>query len=364
MGKSTNRPVVLNMKVFLRAAIVLVFSFLVALVAATFLREMLNGAYIATQSAVARDLFYFLSLNRYTVVLVGCIFMLLLFSNWILRPAFDSLSSMIKDSIHTGEGTPPPVRLPRDFKGLETALNQVNHDLQLWRYVVKESEQRKDDLVVYLAHDIRTPLTSVLGYLDLLHENPDLHPEQRRRFTEIALRKARRMQLLVDELFDVTRFKIGQIELERTSINIHMMMNQLLEEMRPVLSQRDITYEIIDNGIGFVFIDAEKMARALDNILHNAAHYALDNGKITVCLGCSTNGRKLVEISNTGADISQEKLDRFFEKFYRGDEARSSETGGSGLGLAIARNIVEAHGGNIYAKSQNQVTTFSITLPA
>ena len=249
--------------------------------------------------------------------------------------------------------------MPKAFKEVEATLKDINKELRLWKYAVREAEQRKDDLVVSLAHDIRTPLTSILGYMELIHDNPELPEETRQKYAGIALRKANRMLSLVEELFEVTRFKIGRIELERTNISAEMLILQLTEELMPLLRRKNIEISVDNQGVFDIFVDPDKMARALDNILVNAANYTPEGEKIMVTLDKYAD-RSRIRIANTGMDIPQEKLDRFFEKFYRADEARQSGTGGSGLGLAIAKNIIEAHGGSITVSNANKITTFTI----
>lgn len=351
-----------NIQVFIRAAIVLVGAAAAALLFAIPLRDELDRLYRTTGSEVWYDLFYWISVNRSLVAMVGCLLALLLFSGWILRPAFNQFSRFISQNIYMGEGEVRPVKLPKELRLLQNEMNNVNKELRLWRYAAKEAEQRKDELVVYLAHDIRTPLTSVLGYLELLNENPELSDAQRQKFVQVALRKAHRMEHLVEELFEVTRYNVSQIELEKQEVNAGVLVNQLAEELEGDLREKQLAMRVENNLTGTLLIDPEKMARALDNVLHNAVYYTPRGGEVAVEVGNTAKGARIC-ISNTGSEISQDKLDRFFEKFYRGDAARQSGTGGSGLGLAIAKNIIEAHGGSITAHNQNRVTTFAIELP-
>jgi len=140
-----------------------------------------------------------------------------------------------------------------------------------------------------------------------------------------------------------------------------MMLTQLIEEIRPVFEQRGIKTEVSLEEVPPAFIDPEKIARSLDNVLHNAAFYTPPGGEITVTLDRS-DAHARIRVSNTGSEIPPEKLARLFDKFYRGEEARQSETGGSGLGLAIAKNIIEAHGGSITAENKYKITTFTILI--
>lgn len=353
---------IFNFKVVARAAIVLFLSAASVYLLAIPLKNHLDNLYRTTGESVWYNAFYAVSDNRALFAVAACLLMLLFFSGWILRPAFNSFGQYIKENIHLEEEVTAPVKLPKDLEELEDGLNGVNKEIRLWKYAVKEAEQRKDDLVVYLAHDIRTPLTSVLGYLELLAETPDMLPSQRQKYTGVALRKARRMQLLVEELFEVTRYSISQIELERQAVNAGVLLNQLVEELEPLMREKGVQVHTRAKGALTLHVDADKMARALDNILRNAVYYTNTGGSIYIEYGSAADERHYIKVANTGTSISQDKLNRFFEKFYRGDAARQSGTGGSGLGLAIAKNIIEAHGGSITAKNENQITTFTVVL--
>lgn len=355
-------------KVLLRGVVVIgIFATAGYFVAGPILRALVDFIYRRSGSSFWYNLFYFLSQNRVFILCVGCILVFIATSRWMFRPLLEEYTcryaELIKDNIRLkkNEMNETPVQFAKTLKPLEDVLNGINTEIRLSRYAAKEAEQRKDDLVVYLAHDIRTPLTSVLGYLELLTENQNLPKAQQKKFMDSALRKARRMQLLVEELFEVTRYSITQIELEKSPVNLSMMVNQLVEEVRPVFEQRSIKTEISLAEIPEVFVDPDKLARALDNVLRNAAYYTPPGGEITVSLD-SVDALTRMRISNTGAEIAPEKLARFFEKFYRGEEARQSETGGSGLGLAIAKSIIEAHGGSITAENKDRITTFTILI--
>lgn len=348
------------LKAFARAILVLILTVLASILAGILVADLLDYLSRNTNSFLWPSLFQFLSNYRVLVVTCICILAVVIFSNWIFAPVFNSFASLVSDNLQVSEeeGLKPP-KLPKAFKEVEATLKDINKELRLWKYAVREAEQRKDDLVVSLAHDIRTPLTSILGYMELIHDNPELPEETRQKYAGIALRKANRMLSLVEELFEVTRFKIGRIELELTNISAEMLILQLTEELMPLLRRKNIEISVDNQGVFDIFVDPDKMARALDNILVNAANYTPEGEKIMVTLDKYAD-RSRIRIANTGMDIPQEKLDRFFEKFYRADEARQSGTGGSGLGLAIAKNIIEAHGGSITVSNANKITTFTI----
>lgn len=310
---------------------------------------------------ISYDIYHFISEYQFIIYFIVPIIVLFLLSGWIVKPAFREVATIVKDNI-LFEESDKVLELPAHLKEVQDAINEVNREIQLWKYAARDAEQRKDDLIVYLAHDIRTPLASVLGYLILLDENAELSDEQRLRFIRIALQKTNRIQALVEELFEITRFNISQIELMKQDVNINIVVQQLLEELDQSFKAKNITVEIKSDAKYVVFADAEKIARALENILINAARYTPVDGKITITY-YEEGVMNCVSISNTGIEISKGELSRIFDKFYRGDEARQSTTGGSGLGLAIAKNIIDAHHGIISAESNKDHTSFKVKLP-
>lgn len=222
---------------------------------------------------------------------------------------------------------------------------------------------RKNELVAYLAHDLKTPLTSVIGYISLLKEAPDMPVEQRAKYTGIALEKALRLESLINEFFDITRYNLQQIVLEEETFDLGFLLMQMADEFYPVLEQHGKSISIHADEDLPVAADSAKLARVFNNILKNAVAYSYDNTEIEIYAEKRENTIH-VSISNFGKTIPKQKLDMIFEKFYRLDDARSTNTGGAGLGLAIAKEIVVAHGGTISVTSEKQITTFTVELPA
>lgn len=236
--------------------------------------------------------------------------------------------------------------------------DQIKHNEEM---LVAESD-RKNDLIAYLAHDLKTPLTSVIGYISLLKEAPDMPIEQRSKYTGIALEKALRLENLINEFFDITRYNLHEIVLEEETFDLGYMLMQMADEFYPVLEQHGKTITIHAEEDMPIVADSAKLARVFNNILKNAVAYSYDNTEIEI--HAEKQEKTIhVSISNFGKTIPKQKLDMIFEKFYRLDDARSSNTGGAGLGLAIAKEIVVAHGGTISVTSEKQITTFTVELP-
>ncbi len=254
------------------------------------------------------------------------------------------------------------VFLEKDIE-LYAQMVEIKSTMQKHEQTLKEEAARKNDLIVYLAHDLKTPLTSVIGYLSLLQEVPEMPAEQRARYIGITLDKAQRLEQLINEFFDITRYNLQQIHLERESINLTYMLMQLTDEFYPILNAHGNTIRLQTDEELTVYGDAEKLARVFNNILKNAVAYSYPDTEITVR---AEEREQEVHIffCNKGKTISPHKLEAIFEKFFRLDEARSANTGGAGLGLAIAKEIVTIHGGSITASSEDELTTFHIVLPS
>ena len=276
---------------------------------------------------------------------------------WFTR-RFDSINQGI-DLLLEDDGE---IELPSELQDIERKLNTVRESLRRRSMEAELAEQRKNDLVMYLAHDIRTPLTSVIGYLSLLDEAPDMPPEQKAKYTHIALDKAYRLERLVNEFFEITRYNLQQIKLEKEQIDLYYMLVQMVDEFYPILSEKGNTAVLHANENLTLQGDPVKLARVFNNILKNAAAYSFPNSEIVISAG-ERNGQMMISFENQGPTIPAEKLSMLFERFYRMDEARNSDAGGAGLGLAIAKEIVTLHGGTITAESHENSTVFTVSLP-
>lgn len=255
-----------------------------------------------------------------------------------------------------------PISLPPDLHDTEHEMNSVRLQAIANLNAAKEAEQRKNDLIVCLAHDLKTPLTSVIGYLNLLQDEPQISPELRARYTGIALDKAQRLEDLLNEFFDITRFQLSSLTLQTETLDLSRMLEQLTFEFQPVLAEKQLQWALCIAPEVQIQCDGDKLQRVFDNLFRNAVNYSYRDGEISLSLAVEgTNA--VVRIENSGKTLPPEMLERIFDQFYRADFSRASATGGAGLGLAIARQIVEQHGGSITAESQNERIAFRLVLP-
>lgn len=301
--------------------------------------------------------------NNINMILFAFIllFLVILFRiavSWFTK-YFDEVSAGMEKLV---EEFDDEIILSPELDFMENKLNQIKTNLEKQKKAALEAEQRKNDLVVYLAHDIKTPLTSVIGYLSLLDEAPDMPADQKAKYVGITLEKAYRLEQLIDEFFEITRFNLQTVVLNKENIHLGFMLHQMVDEFYPMLTPQAKQVSIdVSDGLT-LWGDADKLARVFNNILKNAIAYSYANSTIDISAQQQDNSITIT-FTNQGNPIPKEKLDTIFEKFFRLDTSRSSNTGGAGLGLAIAKEIINAHGGTIFVESNIEKTVFTVTFP-
>ena len=301
--------------------------------------------------------------NKMFFIIVGFLLLFALFF-------YAALSKMMKYVDQIGDGienilseSTEPIHLITELKPIEIRLNEIKATLKRQELEAIEGEKKKNDLVLFLAHDLKTPLTSIVAYLSMLDGRPGMPEEDRMKYIHIALEKSIRLGELIHEFFDITRYNLQDIELEAIEINLTMMLEQLADELYGVLQEKRLSCEVHVEENLVVYGDPDKLARVFDNILRNAIAYCYEDTKIEINARMKKKDVEIV-FMNQGEKIPGAMLQTIFEKFYRVDGSRSSGTGGAGLGLAIAKEIVELHGGRIRAKSDDIRTQFIVELPS
>ncbi len=309
-------------------------------------------------------------LFRALIIVVAAVVVLvrvasILYGSKQAREAIQNAGRMIEDYMkHDKEASEA---FPQGYEEISLRLVGIKADMQRNAQMLREEASRKNDLITYLAHDLKTPLTSVIGYLSLMDEAPDMPASQRAKYVHITLDKALRLEKLINEFFEITRYNLQTIALEKETVNLSFLLEQMTDEFYPLLNAHGNTVllDIKPNPAGgpiTLWGDGEKLARVFNNILKNAIAYSYPGTGIAVECGISRGNAQIV-ISNRGRTIPAHKLDTIFEKFFRLDDARATNTGGAGLGLAIAKEIVTLHGGAITASSEDEVTSFRVELP-
>ena len=215
---------------------------------------------------------------------------------------------------------------------------------------------------MYMAHDLKTPLTSVIGYLTLLKDEQNISTSLKNKYINIALTKSLRLEELTNEFFEITRYNLSEIPINKSEIDLSILINQLLEECYPMMEEKHLNFKITKESSIMINADGDKLARAFENLIKNAINYSFNKSTIEINITNEENKIKII-FRNKGEKIPSYKLEKLFDKFYRADESRESKTGGAGLGLAITKEIILKHGGKIDVKNDNEFIEFNIILP-
>ena len=295
-------------------------------------------------------------------ILTICIMVLMLIAFYLAMGRFTHWLEDIRAATRRlVEEREDPVVLPRELSPIQDDLNAIRRQLAARERAAQEAEQRRGDLVAFLAHDLKTPLTSVVGYLTLLHDDPGLDMEQRAKFTGIALDKALRLEELLGEFFDITKMDLDSGAGEKVPIQLSMLLEQLSDEFYPLFAEKNLTCMPDIQPHLVVRGDPDKLARVFDNVLRNAVSYSIPGGTVDVVAKAMGSYTEII-IQDEGLEIPEGELAKIFEKFYRLDAARSNRTGGAGLGLALAKESVELHGGSIRCESNEKLNRFIVSL--
>lgn len=254
------------------------------------------------------------------------------------------------------------VSLPPKISVTEEKINTVKHNLQIQKLNMELAEQQKNDMIMYLAYDLKTPLTSVIGYLNLLRDEEQVSEELRQKYLSVSLDKAERLEDLINEFIEIAKYNSSNITLQYSRISLTRLFEMLLYEFQPMLQEKNLKCNLMIAEDIILSCDADKIQRVFDNLLKNAVIYSFEGTDIEITATAHGKNAEII-FANHGNTIPKKKLERIFEQFYRIDDSRNTRNGGAGLGLAIAKQIIELHEGTISAKSENQTIEFKVTLP-
>lgn len=249
-----------------------------------------------------------------------------------------------------------------EIRNLASNINYMATEINRKIEAERKAEKTKADLITNVSHDLRTPLTSIMGYIGLVKEGRYENEETMNEYLDIAFNKSEKLKGLIEDLFEYTKLDNGGIKLNKSKVNLTEFLFQLTEELTPLFEENGLS--IIKSATEekiMVNLDADKMLRVFENLLTNSIKYSFKPGNIIVGV-YESNGYATVAVRNKGEAIPKEKIDKLFERFYRVEESRNAQTGGTGLGLAIAKNIVDLHEGQIWAECYGEDISFYVKL--
>lgn len=254
------------------------------------------------------------------------------------------------------------VRYDNEFSIIAQNLNIMALDLRLLKEKESEAETTKNELITNVAHDLRTPLTSIIGYLDILNTNTGLSEDDKKKYLMVAYNKSKRLEKLINDLFSFTKLAYGNMPLKEAVIDVVKLLEQQIDEFYPSFEENNLVCEFkAYEPSAMVVADGEMIARAFENLISNAIKYG-KNGKIIKVVTKKTGDFIKVTVINYGSVIPREDLPYIFDRFYRVEQSRQEGTGGTGLGLSIAKGVIEKHGGRIEARSSMAGTAFEVYL--
>ncbi|MBB6623314.1 sensor histidine kinase [Clostridium gasigenes] len=255
------------------------------------------------------------------------------------------------------------VKAKGDIKNLAENINNISKQLKEITIAEINAQKTKNDLITNVSHDLRTPLTSIIGYLELIDKDQYKDEVALRYYVNIAYEKSKGLNLLINDLFEVTKMQNSTINLDKTDINLVELLGQVVVCFEYQFKSANMQSRIrFSKDKLIVNADAGKLVRAFENLISNAIKYGKDGYYVDVTTKIEEN-MAVVQVINYGQSISIIDLPYIFDRLYRVEKSRNSNIGGSGLGLAITKNIIELHQGTIAVYSDEKRTIFEVRLP-
>ncbi len=356
------RLIIENLKIWGELIIRALFSYFIAIIITfIFVDGVLNDAIAELLHNNVPEFYFWCVNNKNTAILLFMIVIFVIMLILYISKKIKELNKMYQslDYIYNDDTT--NIELSSSLSIFSDKLNKIKYEYITNKNKAKEAEQRKNDLIMYMAHDLKTPLTSVIGYLSLLNETDIQDKNSQKKYLKIAYDKALRLEELTNQFFEITRYNLNDMPINKTNIDLSVLFDQLIDEFYPMLEERKLKLQVNKPNSLIYKADGDKLARAFGNLLKNAISYSYEKTIINVDIN---EMEKIIEIKfqNKGVTIPDYKLNKIFEQFYRADESRETNNGGAGLGLAITKDIIELHNGTIEAKSKDEIIEFIVKL--
>ncbi|MBC1886169.1 HAMP domain-containing sensor histidine kinase [Listeria seeligeri] len=305
------------------------------------------------------DSIWVVLINYFIIFLITCLFFSFFYRfmrQRLLKKQLRTINFALNDGkpVDTESFVPEIQELERNIESMRERQNKLMKQEE-------QAQQARNDLITNVSHDLRTPLTSILGYLSYIHEDRYRDEIELRYYTELVYGKARHLHKLIDDLFSYTRLDSVEYQLKKDELDVIELLSQLVAEYDGQATERNM--QIIEHFEAKKLIisgDGNQIMRLFENLFSNALRYGEGNKQIDVSAKQEEN-MAVVRVTNYGQEISEIDLPYLFERFYKADKNRT--TTGTGLGLAIAKSIVEKHGGIVTAESKNRKTSFIVKLP-
>lgn len=330
--------------------------------------QTVQGIIWATKGAFAQELNtdLFWSWGKFIIPLFFIIDVAVLYWRLIRRYRQMQLRHIISELHYIADGNYDhriPFELSGDLAKVVTSINGLVDSTVAAIEDERKIEKSKDELITNVSHDIRTPLTSIIGYLGLIEDRQFQNEEDLLKYTHTAYVKAKQMKILVDDLFEYTKVRQPSVPINVIHFDMAQLIEQLAADFELEASKAGMKIQVNANPASLKMDgDTEKLVRVFNNLLSNALKYGKGGTNIIIDLE-KVGTEAVIAVRNDGPSIPKRSLEQLFDRFYRVEESRSQETGGTGLGLAIAQSIVSLHGGYIYATSDDEWTSFIIHLP-
>jgi signal transduction histidine kinase len=352
----------INISLKLKLLSEVVLSFILTLVSLVILSRYIFGPFIDKNQDNLEAIIYYVA-ALYIIATIGTFVLCFVLISGKHINYINYITKQVKLIASGNLGQTLEVRGNDELAQLCININSMSKELKDKFEYERELEKTKSELITNVSHDLRTPLTPIIAYLDILRNEKFTTREEEKEYLNSSYNLSIKLKQLIDELFEYTKFSSKEVRLDLTYVDILPILKQIIGEYSPMIESKGlrIITQIPDAEL-LINIDIEKIVRVFENILSNAEKYALKPSDIIFEADIHNND-VLISISNKSEHLDQDKLDKMFEKFYRVDISRSSNVEGSGLGLAICKKIVELHKGQIWADCHGDIITIHIKLP-